>query len=525
VTDFKARSELLFELGCAFAACLELDELAPLVLTKCREVFDAEDASVLLLDPIARELYFPYVVSVRPEHAAQIEGLRFPADRGIAGAALSNGEVLHVDDVSLNPRFFSGVDHATGRTTRNLLAAPLRTRNGIIGVLEVVNRRGGGTFAEEDPTFLRAIAGSVAVAFENARLWEQLKSSTETLRAQVVAYRRDSARSGRFRAILGTSASMDQVFQLMASAASCSVTVLIEGETGTGKEMVARGIHAGGVRSEEAFLPVNCAALSESLLERELFGHKRGAFTDAVRDEPGIFEAANGGTIFLDEIGEMPSAMQPKLLRVLQEGEITRVGDTRPRKVDVRVIAATNRQLVEEIKSGRFREDLYYRISTFPIRVPPLRERVEDIPLLADHLLRNAAERHRRNPVGITAAALGMLTAFSWPGNVRELQNEIERALVLASDGIPIGPEHLSEKLRGRHELAEPYSNTGRDDRRPTLGRSGAHRPLHEARVAFETQHVATVLHANDNNVTRTAHALGISRVALQKKLKDLGLR
>ena len=519
--DPNARFELLFRLGCAFAERLELDELAPLVMTKCREVFDAEGASVLLLDPVGREIYFPYVASSNPEHAARLGQLRFPADRGIAGGVLSSGQAVRVDDVSHDPRFFATVDQATGLTTRSLLAAPLRSHDGVIGVLEVVNRRAGGSFTDGDLALLNALAGSVAVAFENARLWAQLKSSAETLRAQVVAYRRDSARRDRFGTILGTSTAMNEVFRLMESAASSSVTVLLEGETGTGKEMVARGIHRAGARGEEPFVAVNCAALSETLLERELFGHKRGAFTDAVRDERGLFEAASGGTIFLDEIGEMSSTMQPKLLRVLQEGEITPVGDTRPRKVDVRVITATNRQLADEMKAGRFRDDLYYRISVFPIRLPPLRQRRDDIPLLADHLLHLAAERHGRRSGGIAPAALGMLSGFDWPGNIRELQNEIERAVVLLSEGEVIEPEHLSEKLRGASRAGQSSSATVRDGERPATERSA----LREAKTAFEAQHVAAVLREQGNNVSRTARALGISRVALQKKMKELGLR
>jgi Nif-specific regulatory protein len=217
--------------------------------------------------------------------------------------------------------------------------------------------------------------------------------------------------------------------------------------------------------------------------------------------------------------------MQPKLLRVLQDGEITSVGDTRSRKVDVRVVAATNRELVDEMKAGRFRDDLYYRISVFPIRLPPLRQRREDIPILADYLLSLAAERHGRRPGGIAPAALGMLTGFDWPGNIRELQNEIERAVVLVADGEMIGPEHLSEKLQGRGQAGQSAgqlsSMTLHDGAEPAAERSS----LRQAKTAFEAQHVAAVLRQQGNNVSRTARALGISRVALQKKMKELGLR
>jgi transcriptional regulator with GAF, ATPase, and Fis domain len=295
--------------------------------------------------------------------------------------------------------------------------------------------------------------------------------------------------------------------------------VLIEGETGTGKELVARGIHRAGQRADDPFIALNCAALPETLLESELFGHRRGAFTGATHDRPGLFEAADGGTVFLDEVGDMPAPMQAKLLRVLQEGEVTPVGDTRPRKVDVRVICATNRDLAAEVARRSFREDLYYRVGAFPIRLPPLRERRDDIPPLAQRFLACAAERHHKEIPGIDAAALALLGRFDWPGNVRELENEIERAVALAHDGEPIRPEHLSPKLgAATAETTPPPDATAEAAAAP----GGA---LRSARAAFEARYIADVLREQGGNVTRAARALGLSRVMLQKKMKDFGLR
>ena len=518
--DEASRLRLLYDLGCAFAAQLDLEELIALVVTKCREVLEAEGAAVLLLDADRHELYFPYVDEEDPEVAESLVQLRFPADRGIAGAVLQSGQGLRIDDAATDPRFYADIDRHTGLTTRNMLCVPLATRQGRIGLIQVVNRRGTGGFGDDALALLSALAGSVAVAIENARLWAHMKASADQLRAQVGALRRDLARREQFDDMIGTGPAMTEVFQLMESAAASPISVLIQGETGTGKELVARGIHRASARAGEPFVAVNCAALPETLLESELFGHRRGAFTGATHDQRGLFEAASGGTILLDEIGEMPAAMQAKMLRVLQDGEVMPVGERQPRKVDVRVISATNRDLAAEVARRSFRDDLYYRLGAFPIRVPALRERREDIALLAERFLAAAAERHRKRVPSIEPSALELLARFDWPGNVRELQNEIERAVALARDDEILGPERFSPKLRAaaRTTPAEPCATT-------PAAPTGASSELREARTAFEVQFIAKVLREQGGNISRAARALGISRVALQKKMKEYGLR
>ena len=511
------RSRLLYDLGCAFTARLDLEELAPLIVEKCREALEAEGAAVLLLDEERRELYFPYVADEDPDVANSVADVRFPATAGIAGAVLRDGAPTLVNDVAADPRFYAGVDRQTGLSTRSLLAVPLRGRMGPIGVVQVVNARAPGGFAQGDLDLLVALSGSVAIAIENARLWAAMKKSTERLTAEVGALRRDIAQRERFGQMVGTAPAMTAVFRLMESAAASTITVLLEGETGTGKELVARGIHAASARATQPFVAVNCAALPETLLESELFGHRRGAFTGATQDQRGLFEAASGGTILLDEIGEMPLGMQAKLLRVLQDGEVTPVGERAPRKVDVRVISATNRDLLGAVSGRTFRDDLYYRVGAFPIRLPPLRDRPEDVPALVEHFLVAAAERARKRVVGIAPGALDRLVAYGWPGNVRELQNEIERAVVLAPAGAPIDVEHLSSKVMG---AAPPSPAATAAEAQP-----GASRDLRDARTEFEVQFIRKVLSENAGNVSRAARALGISRVALQKKMKEYGLR
>src|SRR6185369_12799245 len=275
---------------------------------------------------------------------------------------IASGKAMRVDDVASNPLFYDAVDRMTAFSTRTMIAAPLFTPIGTIGVIEVVNRV-GKPFTDEDLLFLETLAHSVAVAIDNARLYAQLRDSAERLHDQVGALRRDLARRQSFSEIVGSSRAMDEVLRLMESAASTTIAVLVEGETGTGKELVARGIHRTSSRANGPFLAVNCAALPETLLESELFGHRRGAFTGATKDRRGLFEVAAGGTVLLDEVGEMPYSMQAKLLRVLQEGEVVPLGDSRPRKVEVRILSATNRQLAHEVERGRFRKDLYFRLA------------------------------------------------------------------------------------------------------------------------------------------------------------------
>ena len=519
----ETRFRLLYELGCAFAERTDLDELIPLVVAKCREVLAAHGAAVLLLDAATNELYFPYVAQQRPSVAKELLRTRFPAHLGHAGAVLQSGRSTRLDDAASAPQFYGQIDRKTRSKTGPMLTVPLSTRQGRIGVIQVVNQRGGRPFTDEDLAFLETLAGSVAVAIENARLYAHMRASQEELREQVAALREDLARHDRFSDIIGSCKAMSDVVQLMERAAASPIAVLIEGETGTGKELVARGIHEASTRAGP-FVAINCGALSETLLESELFGHKRGAFTGALQDRRGLFEAAAGGTILLDEVGEMPLAMQVKLLRVLQEDEIIPVGETRARKIDVRVISATNRDLAAEVERGAFRTDLYFRLTAFPIRLPPLRERREDIVALAAHILTTIGSRLGRPAVAIEATALDLLVRFDWPGNVRELQNELERAVALLGPGARIRTEHLSEKVISGTS-APMLPSVKSPLRRPAplatpAASPGALEPLRVARAAFEERYIEQVLRANGGNVSHSAAALGLSRAMLHKRLR-----
>src|SRR5277367_130975 len=439
---------LIYELGNAFASRLELVPLIELVTSKCREILDADGVSVMLLDAESQELYFPFLSDRDPKVAERLRRVRVPVGKGIAGEVFQTGRSVMIDNVSSDSHFYSGVDQKTGFTTRSVLAAPLIANEIRLGVIEAVNPLGRDAFSVNDLALLEALAESVAMAIFNADRIGKLKASEDMLRTEVGALRRDLVRHELLDEIVGVTPEMAEVYHLMNSAAASPISVLLTGETGCGKEHMARAIHRMSARADKAFLAVNCAALSEHLLESELFGHRRGSFTGATHNQPGLFRAANGGVIFLDEIGEMPLSMQPTLLRVLQDGEIMSVGDTRPERVDVRVFSATNRELRAAVAAGTFRADLYYRLAAFPIRLPPLRMRRRDIPLLADRFMSLANARHHKEIRGLDPTVLDLFERYDWPGNIRELQNEIERAIVLTPSGDTIKPAQLSSEVR-----------------------------------------------------------------------------
>ena len=320
--------------------------------------------------------------------------------------------------------------------------------------------------------------------------------------------------------IVGSSAPMHDLFRMLERIRSSNATVLVTGENGTGKELVARSIHQHSRRSKQRFVATNCSAFNDNLLESELFGHRRGAFTGAVSDKPGLFQVADGGTFFLDEVGDMSPALQVKLLRVLQEGVFLPVGATEQKRVDVRIIAATNRDLQAMVRDGSFREDLYYRLHVVALRVPPLRERREDIPLLVEHFLGRLGERDGHTKA-LSRDAMDRLMAHRWPGNVRELENEIERLWVLSGDDRLIGEEHLTPTIgRATGSPSRPSGPESSGDESVTI--SGTRLP--EAVEQLERQMIAEGLRKSKGNKTRAAQALGISRRNLIRKVQSYGL-
>jgi DNA-binding NtrC family response regulator len=323
----------------------------------------------------------------------------------------------------------------------------------------------------------------------------------------------------RFENIIGNSKKMQEIYRLIAKVAPTNSTVLITGESGTGKELIARAIHYNSTRKDRQFVPVDCAVLSENLLESELFGHIKGSFTGAIVTKPGLFEVADGGSLFLDEIGNISLAMQSKLLRVIQEREFTPVGGTKLKKVDIRLIAATNQDLPEKIKEGTFREDLFYRLNIVPIQLPPLRERTEDIPFLALHFLKKFCQEMGKNPKALSPAALKLLTDYSWPGNVRELENTIERAVIMTDEEV-LQPQHFPFPWREKTE-GTSFNLPRTSEELKELKRHLRDKAVEEAERLF----VLEALTRNDWNVTRSAKDVGMLRPNFQALMRKHNIR
>jgi transcriptional regulator with GAF, ATPase, and Fis domain len=391
----------------------------------------------------------------------------------------------------------------------SILAVPLWRGDDIIGLIQADNRFSSGVFTDRDLEIALLVGAQAALAIDNATLVQRLRVAEERARGENVYLKRREVKL-KFDNIIGDSPAMKAVLSQLQRVIDTRATVCIEGETGTGKELIASAVHYQSNRRDKMFVAQNCAALPENLLESELFGHKRGAFTSADSDKKGLFEIADGGTLFLDEMGEMPMSLQAKLLRVLQEGTIRAVGATSEKQVDVRIICATNRDLSAEVEKGRFRQDLYYRLMVFPIKLPPLRDRREDIPPLAAHFLKRYAAEYGVETPGFSQDAIDALSSYNWPGNIRELENEVQRIVIQGESGHWIEVTDLSPRLRkieGTVTRIAPKQGT-----------------LKEMMEQVERWLIAEALRDHGNNKTKTAATLGITREGLHKKLAKFGV-
>ena len=477
----------LYDVAQSINSILDPDELLDAVLSIAMKHLEAERGFLLLVNPNSPPGWD--VVSSKNFGTVQ-ESATLAASSSVVNEVLTTGTSVLTFD-ALSDERFEASRSIIAQKILSILCIPLKVQDRVTGAVYMDSTRSRRAFTEDSQKFLTVFGNLAAIAIDNAQQFNALKSENERLRNEVPA-------SLLFKGIVGRSKTFDAVLDLVRRVSTADIPVLITGETGTGKELIARAIHDGGARRTKPFVAVNCSAIPEQLLESELFGHKKGSFTGAQGDKKGLFEVADTGTLFLDEIGDLPQSLQAKLLRVLQEKEIRRVGDTEHRKVNVRILAATNKDLQEEIKQQRFREDLFFRLNVVSIPLPPLRDRTEDIPALAEHFLVKANEANDRSINSIHPDAMKMLLLTQWKGNIRELQNTIERAVVLCT-GTVITVGDIQTTPQGGN----------------SIGPDGL--TLEE----FERRLIEAALAENDGNRTRTAQKLGVSLRWLQYRLKE----
>ena len=463
------------------------------ILESATRLTRGQASSLLLVNNESRKLYFEIALGSK---GPEVEKCSLNMGEGIAGWVAMNNRSLVVNDVDQDPRFFGDIGRKVGSRTQSILAVPMRIKDRCVGVIEMLNKQDNERFDEDDRLWLEVFANQAALAIQNARSFQRVRDEITNLQDQITADR-------GYHTFIGSSAALRDKLELAKRVAQTDSSVLILGESGVGKELFAEQIHLHSRRASKPLVRVNCAALPEALLESELFGHVKGAFTDATSDRRGRFEIADGGTIFLDEIGEVPLPIQAKMLRVIQQRTFEKVGASEPITVDVRIIAATNRDIEKAVEEGQFRKDLYYRLNVLPLHIPPLRQRPEDIPELA-HFFLQRLRRETKKPVrAFTDEAMETLLSYSWPGNVRELENAVERAVVISQDEV-IGPSDLVLHSAGTSE--ERYTE----------------KTLKDSINLFKKHFIENALRTHNWNQTVTARVLGIQRTYLSRLIKEL---
>jgi transcriptional regulator with GAF, ATPase, and Fis domain len=488
------RVSILKDISPLFTSVLDTDSVLEMIIESVTRLMEAKASSLLLVDKGRNKLYFQVATGEAKEEVKKFE---IDMGQGIAGHVALTGKPLLVPDVSKDPLWDSTISEATGFETRSIACVPIKSGREVIGVIQIIDREDGQSIHEADMEILKHFSELSSVAIERARNYKDIVNENLYLKKEL---------ESRYE-IIGVSKAIEKLIADAVKVANSKTTTLITGESGTGKELVARLIHKIGPRRKRKLMVVNCAAFTDTLLESELFGHEKGSFTGAISRKTGVLEIADGGTLFLDEVAEMSPSMQVKLLRVIQEGSFNRVGSPSPIQVDIRAIAATNKNLFEEVQKGLFREDLYYRLNVVHIHIPALRERRDDILVLAQHFLDKY--KHIRGPSNISFSpdTMEVMQIYHWPGNVRELENAVERAIVMGS-GEFIEPEDLPFSV-------VPSGDTAQE----LLGSS-----LKDALDSFKRDFLQRNLDHQGGSVKDTAKVLGIQRTYLSRLISKYGL-
>jgi Nif-specific regulatory protein len=465
------------------------------ILESATRFCEGEASSILLLDREKQELYFETALGSKGQ---DVKRYTLKAGEGIAGWVVQHNKTLIINDLDNDKRHQRRIAQEINYPLKNMLAVPMRLRDECIGVIEVMNKTGGKLFAEEDVEWVEIFATQAAMAIINAKNMEQARNEIQLLRDQL---KNDQG----YHTFIAKSPVIREKLEIIDRVAKTDSSVLILGESGVGKELFAEQIHLRSPRSQAPFIRVNCAAIPEGLLESELFGHVKGAFTNAIANRQGRFEMADGGTIFLDEIADISLALQAKLLRVIQERTFEKVGSDVSITVNVRILAATNKDIEAQVEKGEFRSDLYYRLNVLPLFIPPLRQRTEDIPELAHFFLKKFMAETKKQFEGFSDRAMEAMLSYSWPGNIRELENSVERACVIGKDRW-IRQEDLF--LNTQAVISEPEGG----------------RNLKNAINGFKAYFIRKVLEEHRWNQTEAAKDLGIQRTYLSRLIKELGI-
>lgn len=486
--------EILRSVSTLASSTLNTDHLVSRLINVATRVMNAKASSLLLVDEKRKKLHF-YMAS--GEKSRELLKIDLKMGEGIAGWVAEKGEPLLVKDVQKDDRWSREIGERMNFKVKSIACSPMKIKGKVIGVVQILDRKDGNPIMEDDMEILGAFTELASTFFENSKQLNLVSRQNLYLKKEL---------ENRYK-IIGNSEAIKEVIAHSLKVADPKVSTLIEGESGTGKELVARLIHYSGSRKDNPFICVSCGALPETLLERELFGNEKGAFTGADSQKAGLFEAADGGTLFLDEIGEMPFNMQVKLLRVLQDGSFLRLGATRQISVDVRILAATNRNLKKMVSEGKFREDLYFRLNVVQIIVPPLRDRKEDIKDLVHYFIKQR-QMDLNIPVdfSVPEETMDYIRNYHWPGNIRQLENAVERALVMGNGKI-LKIEDLPKDLQ---------------DKETEIVDSG--KSLKEAQNIFKKIYVIKTLAKTGGNRTKAAGILGVQRTYLSRLIKELGI-
>jgi len=493
----------LYEISNAIHATLDLKKSLYRVLDLLAEHLGMNRGSISLLNPDTSEIQIE--VAHGMSSVARSKG-HYRLGEGITGRVIEAGRPIAVPEIGDEPLFLDRTGARSGikKSKISFICVPIKDGRRIIGALSVDRIFKGDSPLEEDVRLLEIISSLIV---QKVALLEKIQREKEQLKEENVQLRKELNKKYSFSNIVGNSRKMQEVFYLISQVAKSNATVLLLGESGTGKEMVANAIHYNSLRSGKPMVKVNCAALPENLIEAELFGYEKGAFTGAIRQKEGKFERANGGTIFLDEVGSLAFDSQGKLLRVLQEKEIERLGGTKTIKVKIRLIAATNQELANAVEENRFREDLFYRLNVYPIYLPPLREREADVLLLADYFLEKYAGEYNKNIKRISTPAIDAFVQYNWPGNVRELENCMERAVLLCDDHV-IRSYHLPPTLQTADETGTYQTQS-----------------LNDAVDTFERELLIDSLKSSRGNMRKAAKALQTTERIFGYKVKKYAIK